>query len=59
MGGTAVLMSVQGVEEVRYIPLAPLSAMAVSMMARTVSFLVGLCLGGETAQAIIRRKASV
>ena len=31
-GGAAVLMSAQGAAGVRYIPLAPLSTMAVSML---------------------------
>ena len=32
MGGANMLRSVQGVEGVRYIPLAPLSTMAVSVL---------------------------
>ena len=40
MGGAAVLMSVQGAEGVRYIPLAQLSDMAMSLMVSTVSFVV-------------------
>ena len=40
MGCAAVLMSVQGAEGVRYIPLAQLSDMAMSLMVSTVSFVV-------------------
>ena len=61
----AVFMPVQGAEGVMYIPLAPLSDMAVSVMVRIVLFVVGsyVCVyvggGGGTAQAIIRRKARI
>ena len=41
MGGDVVLMSVQGAEGVRYIPLAPLSSMEVSVMGRIVSLVLG------------------
>ena len=37
MGDAAVLVSVQGAEGVRYIPLASLSTMTVSVMGRIVS----------------------
>ena len=36
MGGTNVLMSVQGAAGVRYILLAPLSTMAVSVLGRLI-----------------------
>ena len=36
-GGAAVLMSVQGAAGVRYIPLAPLSNMTVSVLGRLIS----------------------
>ena len=42
MGGAAMLMSVQVAEGVRYIPLAPLFAMAVSMMGRILLLLSSL-----------------
>ena len=42
MGGATVLMSVQVSEGVMYIPLVPLSDMEVSVMVRTVLFVVGL-----------------
>ena len=41
MGGAAVLMSVQGAEEVRYIPLSQLSNMAVSVLGRLISPVLG------------------
>ena len=36
-GGAVVLMSVQGAVGMRYIPLAPLSTMAVSVLGRLIS----------------------
>ena len=36
MGGAAMLMSVQGAEGVRYIPLATLSTVAVSLLGRLI-----------------------
>ena len=41
MGGAAVLMLVQVEAGVRYIPLAPLSTMAVSVMGRLISSVLG------------------
>ena len=43
MGGAAVLMSVQGAVGVRYIPLATLSTMEVSMFGRLTSPVLRLC----------------
>ena len=40
--GAAVLISVQGAEGVRYIPLAPLSTMAVYVIRRIVLLVLGL-----------------
>ena len=37
MGGAAVLMSVQGAVWVRYIPLAPMSNMALYVLGRLIS----------------------
>ena len=42
MGGASVLMSMQGAEVVRKIPLAPLSTMAVSVMGRLIFLVLGL-----------------
>ena len=56
-GGSAVLMSVQGLVGVSYIPLAPLSTMAVSVLGNAKFFSVKVAGVGTT--VIIRRSASV
>ena len=42
MGGASVLMEVQGAEGVRYISLAPLYSMAVSVVGRILLLVLGL-----------------
>ena len=46
IGGVVVLMSVQGAAGVRYIPLAPLSTMKVSVLGRLSSSVLS-CGGGD------------